>query len=196
MADGPLTVVLFVEDIAQETILRGILEREAQTAGRAIRVRPQSVRGGAPRLMREVERFLRQPSAGIDAVVVGRDGNCIGFAARRQEMLRELPQTHVPLILAVPHPHIERWLLVDTAAFKTVFGRGCPTPPDKCERDVYKRLLRQALTDLGLQPLSDGLEHAEDLISALDLDHVDRVDASLAAFVHDLRRWFGQATAR
>ena len=49
------------------------------------------------------------------------------------------------VIYAIPDPHIERWLLLDSAAFKKVLDKGCSAPTQKCERGLYKRLLLQAV---------------------------------------------------
>ena len=45
----------------------------------------------------------------------------------------------MPVILAPPDPHVERWLLLDGAAYKAVFGKGCDTPDLKCDRNHYKQ---------------------------------------------------------
>ena len=56
-------------------------------------------------------------------IVVATDANCIGLQQRAKEI--EASAAISPVVLAIPDPHIERWLLLDGAAFKSVFGKGC-----------------------------------------------------------------------
>ena len=88
-------------------------------------------------------------------------------------------------MMAIPDPHIERWLLVDSQAFKTALGHGCKAPNQKCEKDRYKQLLSTAVSDAGVAPLFGGIEHAEAIAEAIDL-HPGK-DASLDQFIQDLR---------
>lgn len=93
-------------------------------------------------------------------------------------------------MLAVPDPHVERWLLLDGAAFKAVFGQGCKAPDRKCSRNRYKNLLIAAIRAAGSTPLLGGIEHAEDIIRAMDIDRAALADASLRNFVDSLRATF------
>jgi hypothetical protein len=95
-------------------------------------------------------------------------------------------------IVAVPDPHIERWLSLDSAGFKSVLGHGCSAPDQKCKKDRYKRLLAEAVRDAGLKPIFGGIEHAEDLVRGMTLSRVERADASLGHFLKDLRAQFRQ----
>lgn len=94
------------------------------------------------------------------------------------------------MIYAIPDPHIERWLLLDSAAFKKVLGKGCAAPGQKCERDLYKRLLIAAIRDAGREPLFDGVEYAEALVNAMDLDYLERTEESLGRLLKELRHKF------
>ena len=84
---------------------------------------------------------------------------------------------------AIPDPHIERWLLVDSAAFKAVLGVGCEAPDPKCQRDRYKRLLREAIQKAGINPSLGGIEYAADIVAEMDFTHVPHPDESLAKFI-------------
>ena len=57
-----------------------------------------------------------------------------------------------PIVLATPDPHVERWLLLDGAAFRQVFGRGCDAPNLRCDRDLYKQRLVAAILAAGITP--------------------------------------------
>ena len=76
---------------------------------------------------------------------MGRDANCQGYLKRRQELEPAVEYCGCKVVYAIPDPHIERWLLLDSAAFKAVLGRGCDAPKQKCERKRYKRLLLDAV---------------------------------------------------
>ncbi len=93
-------------------------------------------------------------------------------------------------VCAIPDPHIERWLLIGSAAFKAVLGKGCAAPDYKCERDRYKKLLIQAIRDAGLSPLLGGMEHAEDIVNAMDLERMEQADDSLGKLIKALHKKF------
>ncbi len=96
------------------------------------------------------------------------------------------------VVLAVPDPHIERWLLLDSAAFKAVLGKGCEAPDFKCDRDRYKKLLAQAVSMAGLTPLIGGLEHARDIVGSMDFSRMTRKggDKVLGRFLQELQKVF------
>lgn len=93
----------------------------------------------------------------------------------------------VPAVKAVPDPHVERWLLLDGAAFRGVLGRGCDAPDQKCDRGRYKELLARAIYDAGVAPSLGGIELAEDIVAAMDLKRAVRADRSLERFIDELR---------
>ena len=94
------------------------------------------------------------------------------------------------MILAIPDPHIERWLLLDGAAFKAVFGRGCDAPDQKCDRGRYKQRLIEAIFAAGVTPSLGGLEFAEDIVQCMDIERAAQADDSFRRFVGSLRITF------
>jgi hypothetical protein len=94
------------------------------------------------------------------------------------------------IVYAIPDPHIERWLLLDSAAFKKVLGRGCSAPVQKCERSLYKRILIESVHNAGRIPIANGMEYAELLVDAMDLDKLERAEDSLGRFLKALRQQF------
>lgn len=64
-------------------------------------------------------------------VLAATDANCKGLNERAKEVAEQAGRQDVPaqIAYAIPDPHIERWLLLDGAAFRAVFGKGC-SPPD------------------------------------------------------------------
>ena len=91
---------------------------------------------------------------------------------RRREV--EIGDPPAPLILAIPDPHVERWLLLDGAAFKSVFGRGCDAPDRKCDRGRYKRRLAESIVAAGVTPILGGIEFAEDIVQCMDIERAEQ----------------------
>ena len=125
-----------------------------------------------------------------DLIVVGHDANCRGFAKIRDEVLHITEPYQKFVVCAAPDPHIERWLLLDSAAFKEVLRHGCSAPGHKCEKDRYKHLLVEAVVRAGETPILGGLEYTEDIVNTMDLDRMLTVDASLGRLLQDLRQVF------
>ena len=96
------------------------------------------------------------------------------------------------MVMAIPDPHIERWLLLDGAAFRYVVGRGCDAPGLKCDRDLYKQALIKAIIDAGIMPSFGGIEFAEDIVRQMDLQRAMNEDQSLRRFLTDVRAVFQQ----
>jgi hypothetical protein len=187
-------VAVFVEDFAHELVLKTLISRLADEAGQPIRLEWRNTRNGHGAVVRELKQFLRDIQRGRgsfpDLVIVATDGNCKGFTARRKEITDLTDRLSARTICAIPDPHIERWLMIDPVAFKTVFGVGCDAPDQKCERDRYKRLLLQAIRKAGILPSLGGIEYAEDIVSEFDIDKAAAADTSLGHFVRDLRAVF------
>jgi len=185
-------VDLFVEDYAQEALLRPLIERIGKEEGFQVHVRVRSAKGGAPHALREfqgyqrlLERYTDQPP---HILVVARDGDCRRFFERREEVReRTSPAWQDRLVVACPEPHIERWYLSDAEAFQRALGSPPPVPAPhrRCRRATYKAALEQAVRAAGYPPTLHGVEHAQAIAEALDLRQPR--DRSLKAFVEDLR---------
>lgn len=190
-------IALFVEDHAHYEFLRALIERLAHEHGLEIALDWRNVRRGHNAVIQELRQFLRDLGRGTggypDLIVVATDANCKGLTQRLHEIRGVTDAMQVRVICAVPDPHIERWLLIDSAAFKTVFGRGCAAPDYKCERARYKRLLIEAIRQAGISPSIGGIEFAADIVAAMDLIRASRLDPSLQRFLDDLnavlREW-------
>jgi hypothetical protein len=189
-------VLVFGEDYAHEVILRTLLERLAAEYHMRIEIQIRSASGGHGRMMRELREFMGELQRGRiplpDLFIVARDANCLGYAARVKEIATEVEGYQGWVVSAVPDPHIERWLLIDSRAFRQVLGRGCRAPDQKCDRDRYKHLLAEAVRGAGLEPLLGGLEFAEDIMRVMHLGRAERSDRSLAHLLRDLRGAFRQ----
>ena len=181
---------LFGEDSAHRQIITPLVERIASELGITLQVEWISAVRGHGRVVQALADYLsdlRNQGGGYpDLIIVATDANCQGFNRRTREF--QDFQIATSLVLAIPDPHIERWLLLDGAAFREVYGRGCNAPDQKCDRDRYKQLLTQAVYGAGREPLLGGVERATNLIQAMDINRAARADDSLNRFVTDLRR--------
>lgn len=186
-------IALFGEDRTHRLVVSALIQRVADE--QQVEVNPvwhQAV-GGHGRMKHELNHYLRalhqHRELLPDLIVAATDANCKGLNARAREITN--PHTPTPpMVLAIPDPHIERWLLLDGAAFKAVFNRGCRAPDRKCDRDRYKRLLVEAIRVAGVIPSLGGIEYAEDIMRHLDIDRASRADASFRHFVDNLRTEF------
>jgi hypothetical protein len=141
-----------------------------------------------------VRDLVRQPLDRPELLVIATDANCVGRREREAQLapILEPLKGLVPAVMAIPEPHIERWLLIDSQAFKAALGRGCNAPVFKCQRDLYKDLLSRAVADTGIRPLIGGMEHAEDIIKAMEIGRIRKAEASLDRLVDDLERVFAE----
>ena len=184
-------IALFGEDFAHQQVVGALVRRLADEYGIDVRLEWRSAVRGHGRVVQELDRYLRDLARGgerPDLIIVGTDANCRGL----NERVREIgsPDAPASIVLAVPDPHIERWLLLDGAAFRRVFGRGCDAPDRKCSRDLYKQRLIQAIHAAGITPTLGGIEFAEDIVQHMDVERAVRADRSLERFVGELRSAF------
>lgn len=196
-----IDVMLFLEDLGHESVTKALVERIAREKKVAIDIKSRSARGGHGRALDELRRFMRDLHRGRQVgvpriLVVAIDANCKGLNTRKKEIEECVPEEYRPfLVCAVPDPHIERWLLLDSNAFRVVLGEGCQAPDYKCERDRYKNKLAAAIQQAGLTPLLGGMEHAQDIVDNMDLDGVSARDASFGSFVGEFRRRLQNASS-
>lgn len=179
-----------MEDDAHKQFLGALLQRLAEDNGVAIRLDWRNARRGHGAVVREFKQYLRDvPMQGDEQpelIVAATDANCKGLRERTKALSDTSQQMGLRIVFAVPDPHIERWLLVDSGAFKKVFGRGCNAPDQKCERARYKKMLIDAIRESGITPSFGGIEYAEDIVKAMDLDQAARSDASLHRLLEEL----------
>ena len=182
-------IALFVEDYAHQQVVGALVRRVADELGVAVRLDWRSAVRGHGRVVRELNDYLRDLAGQGDRlpnlIIAATDANCSGLNERAKEIA--IPRAPAPMISAVPDPHVERWLLLDGAGFKAVFGRGCNAPDQKCDRDLYKQRLTEAVRATGIIPSLGGIEFAEDIVKQMDIERAMRTDRSFRRFVDDLR---------
>jgi hypothetical protein len=189
-----IDVHLFAEDQGHEVIVGELVRKVAAGAGVQVDTSPENVRGGYGRAVAALRQYVRKVGLGIrplpDILVVATDANCKGHADRVRAIREASGHLVDRLVCAIPDPHVERWLLVDSHSFKLVLGRGCAAPDQKCDRDRYKELLARAVEGTGRRVEVGGLEHAAALVQAIDLRHAQQLDPSLGRFVEELESAF------
>lgn len=185
-------IALFVEDDAHEKIIGAIAWKVAAEFDFNVEFDWRNAVGGHGKVIAELKVYIRdlerQGTPWPDLIVVATDANCKGLNERSREI--GLPDAPAPVLLAIPDPHVERWLLLDGAAFRAVFGRGCQAPGRKCVRRLYKQKLIEEIRAAGGTPFLGGIEYAEDIVHHMDLDRAAQADDSLQRFVRDLRSTF------
>lgn len=189
------SILLFAEDSGHEKIVSALVQRLAAEHEVNISLRVRSATGGHGKVFDALRMFLRdlprQQEPLPDLLLVALDANCKGYVACRREVETALASYPLPFACAIPDPHVERWLLLDGAAFREVLGKGCSAPDQKCDRDRYKNLLSSAVRATGVTPLLGGIEHGEELINAMDLARAS-ADSSLGRFLSELQAQFHQ----
>ena len=189
----PLRVDLFVEDIAHEKLLMGLVKRVGREENAVVLCQVRSARGGRARVISEFrihQNLLAEGMLGstADLIVAAVDSNCSTFAKTRSE-IQAVTRSEFQhrTVSACPDPHIERWYMADPNSFYKVVGYRPVLGPEKCERDHYKQILRTAIQKAGHPAILDGIEFAGELAEAMDLYRAGKADASLKAFLDDLR---------
>lgn len=185
----PRFIAAFVEDFAHRQVIGALIRRLAAEIGLEIQIDWRNARRGHGQVVKEVKEYLRdidRQGTLPDLIVIGTDANCKGLTERSRDI--PVSDSHVPVVLAIPDPHVERWLLLDGAAFKAALGQGCRAPDQKCARDRYKEALIKAVMAAGVVPSLGGIEFADDILAAMDLERAARADPSLQRFLDDLRQ--------
>src|SRR5271157_2634089 len=187
------SIVLFVEDFGHEEFITAWINRFSREMSVPVEMRRYSVRGGHGRAISELGQFVsdvRKARESLpDLLIVAIDANCQGYTPRSREIEKALGRLSFRVVLAVPDPHLERWLLLDAAAFKKVLGKGCEAPDFKCDRHRYKKLLAEAVLQAGVTPLIGGLEHARDIVDSMELARATRKggDKPMGRFLRELQ---------
>lgn len=187
----------FLEDVGQEAFLVALVKRIAQDAGLQtddLTHDPRSVVGGRGTAVSELQRFLLDVRRGheipFDVLIVAIDGNCWGYAERRDQIRHVVERAEYPgvVVCAIPDPHVERWYLVDAQCLRQVIGTEVQpeVPAYKCERGRYKYALREVLRQAGIVAPLGGAEFGPDVARELNMYIVGRADAAFRHFVDEL----------
>jgi hypothetical protein len=189
-----IKINIFCEDIAHEEFIKHMINRISDSYGIEVDISFSRSTGGYGRVISDLEDYISDLKTGTvhspDLIIVARDANCRGLADTKSEINSVLGRYKQRAVLAIPDPHIERWLLLDSSAFKSALGTGCDAPDYKCEKGRYKDMLVEAVQNAGLPPQISGLEHTEDIVQSMNLDKMRTEDDSLGGFIQSLDLFF------
>lgn len=193
MADRRLLVDLYCEDRGHEEFTRSLLQRLAAEEGAAVRLRTQNSLGGHGRAVSEFKLWQRKVVGGLpgrrpDLLVLVVDGNCTDWRTAHKDLSQVVDKSLFPqFVVGCPEPHVERWCFADPESFTEVIGAAPPPDPGKCERFLYKNLLRRTILGAGQPILTTEMEFAPDLVEAMALYRAGKNQRSLGHFVDGLR---------
>ncbi len=182
-------IAIFCEDTGHEMVVKPLVERIVRNSEFTIHV--LSSHGGSGRALNKFEKYLRDVERGntlfsADIIVVAIDANCKKYSGKRKIIDEIVPEKFRDRVVhCIPDPHVERWMLIDSSAFKKALGQGCNAPDLKCEKGRYKQLLKEAVIVTGNTINLGGFEHAEEIIHNMS-EKAMRSDASLRKFMNDL----------
>lgn len=187
-----LLVDLICEDAAHETLLRPLIDRFASGIGARVEVRVLSARGGIPWVKKAVETWTNTVESGSrrlpDVLVVGVDANCKGHRHAESEIQKRVGGERASLLVpACPDPHIEKWYIAEQEAFVRVVGGRRHPIPKKCERDLYKRLLRDWVREAGHAAPFGGIEFGPELVGEIDLYQLGKDEPSFGSFARSMQ---------
>ncbi|MBF2759546.1 MAG: hypothetical protein ISN28_04670 [Ectothiorhodospiraceae bacterium AqS1] len=184
------SISAFGEDKDHETIIGMLIERIAQEMNVGVEIKWRRSSRGYGKVISDLREYLydiKSQGTFVDLIVVATDANCKGYNTRYKEI--SIDRNFMPpIVCAIPDPHIEHWLLLDSAAFKKAFGYGFDAIKKKCERDFYKKSLSEAYINANVDPSGDSVEYARKIISKIDLKRAAKDDLSLQKFLDDLRQ--------
>lgn len=190
MAERP-EITLFCEDRGHEQFVRSVVQRLAGEQSIRPVLRAINARGGEGRARAEFRTWQRTFLTGSgtpDLLVLVIDGNCHGWSATKSELDDDVDTTLIPRhVVGCPDPHIERWYMADPQTFRQVVGVAPGADPGKCERELYKQIVEEAVRRAQLPLLTGIADLAPDLVEAMDLYRAGKNQASLKSFFDDLR---------
>ena len=188
------TIALILEDRAHEFVIMALLAHIFADEGESLGnwdVNVLCARRGSV-LLGVATEYVNRCKKGdppCDLFVLASDANCRGFVEKRNEVQQLFEGYPGRYALALPNPHIERWLILDPQAFQKGVGlsRGVQAPRVKCDRDYYKKTLSQLLRSAGIVPqFPAGIEFAPEIIKHLNL-HTARKDTPFDEFYTSVR---------
>ena len=194
-----LKVLIFVEDVAQENLIRKLFFRIAKESGldpERLDVSVPYSRGGAS--IQALKRYLNDYSieSDVDCFVLGSDGNCNGFTEKKRTLQKNLEKFGAldRTILAIPDPHIERWYVIDPKALSKAVGATIRnnSPKHKCDKGHYKKILQKAILSANVEPLQGGAEYGQDVGEHLDFYKISKEDSGFRFFVEQVKAWVSE----
>jgi len=191
-----IVIGYFLEDIAQESFLKALVDKVAKgiNVASSLTHAVWNAAGGRGQVLDQLRRFVRDVQDGrlrpFHILVIAIDGNCCTYQDRKNEIDRIVLGSKYSgmYVLALPNPHIERWYMLDPQGFNKAFGAGAlpVLPTYKCERGLYKKVMREAIASSGIMAQFGGYEYGERIVEEMDLYEAAKADSSLKHFIDDL----------
>ena len=188
----------FLEDRGHEILLKAFVARVAKEKGLKLGDWIDDVRaatgGKSIQAYRNFLRDITRKGSPIpfDILIVASDGNCMGYVDKKTQLLGYAKKAKFSqpdnLIFAIPDPHIERWYMDDPQGFNKAIGSGAlpALPQYKCEKGLYKKVMRDAIVSSEVTPQFGGYEYGEKIVEEMDLYGAAKNDPSLKHFIDDL----------
>ena len=186
-----LDVSAFYEDAAHEAVVGAFFRTHCDAIGVNALLRVRNNAGGHGAMTHAVRSFFSATKRGEiagDAFLIARDGNGIGVVERERELkaICEQLEIAVPIVYAIPEPHIEHWLLLDPHAIKTVFGVRFDEVAHHPNRGGYKNALAQVCVAANINSPTGGIEFADDIVAVANLQQIRQRDNSVDRFLRGI----------
>lgn len=197
MADE-IRIGYFLEDRGHEILLKAFVARVAKEKGLTSADWLDDVRAATGgKSIQAYRNFLKDiirkdKHIPFDILIIASDGNCMGYLDKKKQLLGYAEKAKFPrpdiLIFAIPDPHVERWYMNDPQGFSKAIGSGAlpALPQYKCEKGLYKKVMRDAIASSDVKPQFGGYEYGEKIIEEMDLYQATKADNSLKHFIDDL----------
>jgi hypothetical protein len=188
----------FLEDRGHEILLKAFVAQVAKEKGFMGREWYDDVRAATGgKSIQSYRDFLRdfarrERAIPFDVLIVASDGNCMGYQEKKTQLLQYAEKAKFPrldmLVFALPDPHIEKWYMADPAGFNRAIGSGAlpVLPRYKCEKGLYKKVMREAVLSSDVAPQFGGYEYGERIVEEMDLYEASKADKALKSFIDDL----------
>jgi len=198
---GMIRVLYFLEDRAQASFIKAIVERVAKENNIRINHNVLSASGGS-KSFKHFKNFVKDLKRGeliphFDILIVGCDGNCKGYREKMKEINQVINDSKFKdrVVGCIPDPYIGRWYLLDPLALKRVIKKGIniSTPPYKCKgkkgsKGFYKGVLGNILREIGSH--LSGPEYGALIAKEMDFSLLESKDKGFKEFISELRRRF------
>lgn len=190
----------FLEDRGHEVFLKAIVKRIAMEKGFIPGEWIDDVRSASGgKSIQGYKTFLKDLSKlkghfPFNVLIVASDGNCQGYIQKRNQLIGYAEKSKIDhldfnrFIFAIPDPHIEKWYMNDPKGFNAAIGSGVlpVLPPYKCEKGLYKKIMKDTIASSCVTPQFGGYEYGERIVEEMDFYEAGKADSSLKHFINDL----------
>lgn len=164
--------------------------RLARTEGVGLRIIVRHSTGGAGSAIAALRQYVVDLQRGrtdyADILVVAIDANSVGVAGRRKQIQRVTGNYAGTVVMAIPDPHVEAWLLADPRALPLALGeaREIDVPATATN---WKAELSKACSTLGTTAVAGGIEYANAIAGHMRVTVAGQNQPTIATFTSDLQ---------